>query len=65
MTQQQLAANISEDTRIDVVNTYPIPVTGAGETSAPYVIVLVILAASAIFFVLRRKGEIINENSTL
>ena len=65
VTQQQLAANISEDTRIDVVNTYPIPVTGAGETSAPYVIVLVILAASAIFFVLRRKGEIINENSTL
>ena len=57
VSQNQLVASISDDTRVDVVNTYPIPVTGAGEQSAPYSIIVVILSAATLMFICRRKGE--------
>lgn len=65
VTENKVAAAVNGNTRVDVVNTYPIPVTGTGTQSAPYVIFVMILATAAFVFICRRKGEKQDDCSSL
>ena len=65
VSNNQVAANIRDNTRVDVVNTYPIPVTGAGEHAEPYLVILLIMTTAALLFVCRRKEEKAYECSSL
>ena len=65
VSQNQVIAAISDNTSIDIVNTYPIPVTGTGEQAAPYCIILLILTAAGMLFICRRKGEHAYEHAPL
>ena len=62
-----VAASINSNTEVKVINTYPIPITGAGEQSTPYVVVtaVVLLTAAILVFICKRKGEKRNELSSL
>lgn len=65
VSNNQVAANIRDNTRVDVVNTYPVPVTGAGEHAEPYLVILLIMTTAALLFVCRRKEEKAYECSSL
>ncbi len=65
VTGNKVAASIADNTSVEVLNTYPIPVTGAGEQAAPYIVVIMIVSASMLVFIRRRKGEKQNECSSL
>ncbi len=53
-----VAASINSNTEVKVINTYPIPITGAGEQSTPYVVVtaVMLLTAAILVFICKRKG---------
>ena len=65
VTSNMVAASIADNTRVEVLNTYPIPITGAGEQAIPYVIIIMIVSVSMLVFICRRKGEKQNECSSL
>ena len=65
VTSNMVAASIADNTRVEVLNTYPIPITGAGEQAVPYVIIIMIVSVSMLVFICRRKGEKQNECSSL
>ena len=57
-SENTIAVHIDNDTEINVVNIYPIPVTGRNETEYIYFVsVSVLSAAAALYFVLKRKEE--------
>ena len=61
-----LGIAINDDTSVDVVNNYPIPVTGANDNASPYIAVIaVITMVAAVFWIKRRKEEMFNENASL
>lgn len=61
-----LGIAINDDTSVDVVNNYPIPVTGADDNASPYIAVIaVITMVAAVFWIKRRKEEMFNENASL
>ncbi|HAJ97455.1 MAG TPA: hypothetical protein DCO72_06945 [Ruminococcus sp.] len=64
VTATKVAALVESNTTVAVLNTYPIPVTGVGERTAPYVVVM-ILTTAALVCIYRRKEEKQNENSSL
>jgi LPXTG-motif cell wall-anchored protein len=65
VTGNRFAAAVNSNTRVDVLNTYPVPVTGAETQSAPYVLIVMLLTTAALLFVCRRKGEKQNDCSSL
>ena len=67
VASNQVIASITENIRVDVVNIYPIPVTGAGEQATPYLVVVaaMILMTAVLVFICRKKGEKQNERSSL
>ena len=65
VTNNNVAAIVNDNTTVEVLNLYPIPVTSAGENTTPYVVVVMILMAAVILFICRRKGEKQHERYSL
>ncbi len=65
VTNNMVAASITENTRVDVLNKYPIPVTEAGGNTVHSAIVVMLLMAAVIVFILWRRGEKQNERFLL
>ncbi len=64
VTHNSAVAVINYDTKVNVVNNYPIPVTGTKSGSSPYLAVIAIIsAAAAVIYITRRKEEMRHETS--
>ena len=55
VTNNTTAVLLTDNTEVEVLNTYPIPVTGATDSAIPYVVVVTILIAAVIWFISRRR----------
>jgi hypothetical protein len=58
VNNNKVAASIDADTVVEIINVYPIPVTGTGESARPYVDVMIVIITSVVLrMIIRRKEE--------
>ena len=66
VNSNQLALHINADTRVDIVNIYPVPITGNHDSDKPYMIILLLLAATVTGVgISKKRRERFYENSPI
>ena len=55
---QNVLVSLQDDTTVDILNLYPVPVTGRNDDNAAYLIPTLLLAAAALLLLRKRKGDV-------